>query len=369
MAVVVARAPAAALRPRNVERTLSPSPGGRPLFLLSTSPRQAPPRGPLYTPVGCAVRMSHESSMNISSHQVKSFSSWHAGALAVGATAAATALWVEVRVRRAGRDRPAMGKFIYIDGTRVHYVMRGAGPPVVLLHGNSVTHGDFEASDLFDRLARDHQVIAFDRPGFGHSSRPRIRLWTPSAQVALLHKAGLGIERPVVVGHSMGAMVALAMGLDYPGNVSSLVLIGGYYYPKVRVEALLTAPVALPVLGDLMRYTVTGLTARALLDRTIRGMFAPNEVPPGFYPAVPREMMLRRRGERQSRRSGITCPAAAGRTRAQRAGRPAPHRSHDPLHCAGTACCCNRVTRTRPAARARRRNAGQASAAANAAWA
>ena len=170
--------------------------------------------------------------MTTSDVKEKSFTTRHAAALGLSAVAAATAVWVEAQARRAERDNPPMGKFIYMDGTRVHYVMRGSGPPVVLLHGNNVTSADFEASGLFDRLARNHQVIAFDRPGFGHSSRPRNRFWTPAAQAALLRRAlaGLGIERPVVVGHSMGTMVALAMALDFPGSVSALVLAGGYFY-------------------------------------------------------------------------------------------------------------------------------------------
>ena len=161
-------------------------------------------------------------------------------ALAAAAGAAAgIAAWVRASARRAEREHPPTGRYAYIDGVRLHYVMRGEGTPVVLLHGNAVTQADFQASGLMDQLARRHQVIAFDRPGFGHSSRPRDRLWTPRAQAELLRRAltALGIRRPVVVGHSMGTMVALAMALDYPDEVAGLVLIGGYYYPKLRVDA------------------------------------------------------------------------------------------------------------------------------------
>ena len=225
----------------------------------------------------------------------KPFASSHAGLLAVCAAAATTALWVARRARRAERDPRPQGRFLYIDGARVHYLMHGEGPPVVLLHGNTVTMDDFNASGLVDRLARNHRVIAFDRPGYGHSSRPRDRLWTPAAQAALLRTAlaRLEIERPVIVGHSMGTLVALALALDHPQAVGSLVLVGGYYYPTLRVDALVTAPVALPVLGDVMRYTVTALSARAMLDGMVKGMFAPNKVPPDYESVVPREMMLR----------------------------------------------------------------------------
>ncbi len=216
-------------------------------------------------------------------------------ALATVAGAAATAAWVAARARRAERNNAPAGDFIDIDGVDLHYVERGEGPPVVLIHGNTVTHADFIASGLMDRLARTHRVIAFDRPGFGHSTRPRDRLWTPSAQADLLVAAfeRLSIERPVVVGHSMGTMVAMAMALDHPENVHSLVLMGGYFYPSLRVDALLTAPVALPVVGDVMRYTVTAITARLMLRKTAQSMFAPREVPGNFFPIISREMMLR----------------------------------------------------------------------------
>ena len=57
--------------------------------------------------------------------------------------------------------------------------------------------------------------------------------WGPSEQASLLLRAlaHLGIERPVVVGHSWGALVALAMALESPEDVAGLVLLSGYYYP------------------------------------------------------------------------------------------------------------------------------------------
>jgi pimeloyl-ACP methyl ester carboxylesterase len=166
---------------------------------------------------------------------------------------------------------------------------------VVLIHGNGVWLADFEASGLIDRLAREHRVIAIDRPGFGHSPRPRDRLWTPSAQAKLLHAVLglLGVERPVVVGHSLGTLVALSMALEHPSDVRSLVLLGGYSYPTVRYDALLTVPVALPVIGDALRYTVTGVAARATIKGAVKAMFAPADVPPEFFPVLSREMMLR----------------------------------------------------------------------------
>lgn len=215
--------------------------------------------------------------------------------LAAAAVAAAAAVLVERQARQAERDNPPSGRFIEVDGVRVHYVERGEGSPVVLLHGNTVLLQDFEGSGLIDRLAKSHRVIAFDRPGFGYSERPRDRLWTPEAQAKLLHDAFalLGIEQPVVVGHSWGTLVALALALDFKADVRGLVLVSGYYYPTARLDVPIAMLPAIPVLGDAMRYTVSPLTARLLLTRTIKIMFGPAPMPEHFYDDVSRELMLR----------------------------------------------------------------------------
>ena len=56
---------------------------------------------------------------------------------------------------------------------------------------------------------------------------------------------------------------------------------------------MLTAPVALPVLGDVMRYTVTAVSGRMMIETLVKGMFAPKDVPSEFFPVLVREMMLR----------------------------------------------------------------------------
>jgi pimeloyl-ACP methyl ester carboxylesterase len=138
-------------------------------------------------------------------------------------------------------------------------------------------------------------VIAFDRPGFGHSERPRDRLWTPDAQAALLHKAfsQLGIEQPIVLGHSWGALVALALALRKSADVRRLVLVSGYYFPTARLDVLLAAPAAIPVVGDVMRYTVSAVFARMLMGRTVKAMFAPQAAPSDFFSTLSREMLVR----------------------------------------------------------------------------
>ena len=129
--------------------------------------------------------------------------------------------------RGAERRYPARGAFIEVDGTRLHYIEKGTGSPVVLLHGNQAMADDFQISGVFDLVAEKHRVIAFDRPGFGHSERPRETVWTPSAQADLIHKAlvKLDVRTPVIVGHSWGTLVALAYAIEHPADIGALLLL------------------------------------------------------------------------------------------------------------------------------------------------
>jgi len=139
---------------------------------------------------------------------------------------------------KAERDTPPIGRFLEGDGVRLHYIERGQGEPLVLIHGNGMLIQDFVVSGLVERLAKQYRVIVIDRPGYGYSSRPR-RIWTPRAHATLFQEAlqQLGVERATVVGHSWGTMVAVSLALQAPDLVRSLVLLSGYYFPTVRVDA------------------------------------------------------------------------------------------------------------------------------------
>src|SRR3954452_21275400 len=94
------------------------------------------------------------------------------------ATLAAMTLYNLYRTRRTEHEHPPLGQFITVNGVRLHYIEKGEGPPVVLLHGNVVTAKDFNISGVLDLIGRRHRVIAFDRLGFGHSERPQGSAWS-----------------------------------------------------------------------------------------------------------------------------------------------------------------------------------------------
>jgi pimeloyl-ACP methyl ester carboxylesterase len=165
----------------------------------------------------------------------------------------------------------------------------------VLLHGNMLRAEDFIASGLLTELSKNHRVMAFDRPGYGYSDRPALRLWTAQAQAALLKQAleQLRVERPKVLGHSWGTLVALELALLSDVAVERLVLISGYYFPAARADVVLAAPPAIPLLGDLLRYTVSSLAVRLTLNKAVKAMFAPQPVPANFLSVLDREMLVR----------------------------------------------------------------------------
>lgn len=216
-----------------------------------------------------------------------------AAAITVAALAGATA-WNRRQAARAEKNTPPSGRFIEADGVRLHYLEKGEGPAVLLIHGNGMQAGDFVASGLFDLLARSHRVIAIDRPGFGYSERPADRRWTPSAQAALLSVAldELGVDDAVVVGHSFGASVAAALAIESPEAVRGLVLLGGYFYPTPRLESLFGLQ-SLPVLGKVLSDSVVPLAVRAFARPSARRMFAPHAIAPKFEVFVPRAMRSR----------------------------------------------------------------------------
>ena len=213
--------------------------------------------------------------------------------VAAGALAA-TALLNRHLAKKAEHDNPPAGQFLEVDGVRLHYVERGSGEPLVLLHGNGSMIQDFESSGLVDLAAKNYRVIIIDRPGFGHSSRPRNVIWTPDAQAQLIRRAleRLGVSQAIVLGHSWGASVAVALALKFPDMVRGLVLASGYYYPTLRPDVVALSAPAVPVVGDIMGHTLSPMISRLMWPLMMAKIFGPKSAPAKFE-QFPKEMALR----------------------------------------------------------------------------
>ena len=148
----------------------------------------------------------------------------------------------------------------------------------MLLHGLGSMVEDFVLSGLVREAGKRYRVIAIDRPGYGHSERPRRLRFGAAAQAGLVRKAlqALDVHRPIVLGHSWGTLVAVALALEHPEVPRSLVLASGLYFPSARLDAPLLAPPAIPLLGDLL--SSHALAARGARD--VAGM-AEDDLRPG----------------------------------------------------------------------------------------
>src|SRR5262245_15138329 len=153
---------------------------------------------------------------------------------------------------------------------------------------------DFDSSGLVDAAAKTYRVIVFDRPGFGYSGRPRSTIWTPEAQATLIYSAlsRLGVSQPIVLGHSWGTLVAIALALKYPREIRGLIVASGYYYPTARVDVLVLSPPALPLIGDVLSHTISPILGRLMWPFLLRMIFGPSPVPKKFA-GFPEEMAMR----------------------------------------------------------------------------
>lgn len=118
------------------------------------------------------------------------------------------------------QSRCAEVSFIEVAGGRFSFEVIGSGPPIVLLHGFSFDSGLWDPQ--VESLRRSHRVLRYDLRGFGASTVPT----EPYRHIDDLHAllGALQIERPMLVGLSLGSNIALAYALEHPDNVSALVL-------------------------------------------------------------------------------------------------------------------------------------------------
>lgn len=200
-------------------------------------------------------------------------------------------------VARIEARNPPRGRFVEADGVRVHYRLDGpeTGPAAVLIHGATGNLNDM-TFDLAPRLvAAGWRVAAFDRPGLGYT--PRIPgAWRPRTQARLLRAAAakLGLERPVVLGHSWGAAVALAWALDAPEAVTGVAVISGATMPwreggDAPLTPLITSGFAARVGVGLLRTFALEDDGRGAAER----IFRPQPVPEGYLDHLQAELILR----------------------------------------------------------------------------
>lgn len=197
------------------------------------------------------------------------------------------ACWLFTRsvARKVDQGFPLPEHHLTVDGETIRYRELGEGPPLVLVHGLGGQMRNFDYLPLA-RLAEKHRVVVIDRPGSGRSPRADHGKAAIAAQAALV--AGfireIGFARPpVLVGHSLGGAISLAVALDHPGCVRALALIA----PLTHFKAVVAKPFRpLAIRSAKLRALVANTVATPIgiaSSRAVLGeVFGPDPVPEDF---------------------------------------------------------------------------------------
>lgn len=214
-------------------------------------------------------------------------------ALALGTLAVVTA----IATRTIERNHSPAGRFIEVDGGRLHVVELGAAgaPPLVLLHGASGNLGDLRFA-LGDRLSAHYRVILVDRPGHGWSDRPDGRKdASPKRQATLVHQAlsRMGVRRPIMLGHSWSGALATAYSLAYPNEITGLVLLAPVTHPWRGGVGLINDLVTMRFIGPLIAHTLILPIGYLTLPSAVASVFAPQTPPADYINRTDAMMILR----------------------------------------------------------------------------
>lgn len=186
--------------------------------------------------------------------------------------------------RRAERAVPPLGRAVDVDGGRIQYFDHGSGPALLLVHGLTGQMRHFRHS-LFDRLKRDYRVVIVDRPGNGYSAPPPPGAASVAAQArTIAHFAeAIGLDRPLVVGHSLGGAIALALAVNFPDHIAGLALIAPATHPPPEVPPVFRG---LDIRSRWLRFVVAWTVAIPLAIRNgphvLETVFGPEPVPADF---------------------------------------------------------------------------------------
>jgi pimeloyl-ACP methyl ester carboxylesterase len=202
----------------------------------------------------------------------------------VGCVLAGLVLFTAWTARQVEKKLPPRGRFIDVDGARIHYLDEGSGPTLLLVHGLGGQMHNFTHS-LLGKLKHDFRVVILDRPGSGYSTRPADASATISAQARIISHFcdALKLGRPLIVGHSLGGAIALALALNHPEHVAGLALLAPVTHLPERVPPPFDAiAIASPLWRRLIAWTLATPLSIANREWALATIFGPEPVASDF---------------------------------------------------------------------------------------
>ncbi len=205
--------------------------------------------------------------------------------LIVAVIVAGLVLFAANTARKVESAVPPSGQFIEIDGQRLHYVdTGGTGPAVVMIHGLGGTLWNYTYA-LVDKLSGEFRVIAVDRPGSGYSERADGAPANLTAQAGTLAKfmRALGLKQPLLVGHSLGGALSLAIALDHPDCAGAVALIAPLTHAQDDVpEPFQGLDINSPVMRKIIAWTLAIPLSIRNAPALLKIVFGPDAVPADF---------------------------------------------------------------------------------------
>jgi pimeloyl-ACP methyl ester carboxylesterase len=192
---------------------------------------------------------------------------------------------------------PQAGQTVDVDGGRIHFLDLGPrdAPALVMVHGLSGQLQHFTYA-MTDPLAQEYRVIALDRPGCGYSERDADTLAALPEQARMIWQAldKIGVHRPVLVGHSLGGAVSLAMALQRPEAIAGLALIAPLTQPTDQTaESFKGLMVSSPLLRRILGHTIAVPAAQRTAAAVLTEVFSPEPCPDSFLTSAGAALGLR----------------------------------------------------------------------------
>jgi pimeloyl-ACP methyl ester carboxylesterase len=220
----------------------------------------------------------------------------------------ALAVHARAYTKRVEARWPPRGRFIDADGARLHVLEAGPvnAPRLLLIHGASSNALELWGP-LNEHFSGEYRVIAYDRPGMGHSTRPKrgAHMLAIQARMAAQVLAETGDGPVIVVGHSLGAGVTLRLALDHPRNIEGLVLLAPASHPYPGKPAWWARLSSTPILGALFCGLLIPWLGPMLASRSVANNFWPEPTPKTYFEDAGVGLIFRPRAFRSSARDVV----------------------------------------------------------------
>ena len=217
------------------------------------------------------------------------------GLIAHGITACERVETYAIPNKFAEKNVPAVGTILNLNGLQMHGYVEGDGSQdIVFIHGAFINLRDWVfATRSLSKL--DSRLIYIDRPGFGYSERNENK-WNAERQadLARLYVKNIHGKNLILVGHSWGAMVAMAWAAKFPEEVKGVVSIAGLNMPFSGVSKLANDTGLLRLAYELYFTSVAKRANSGSIEKFAGRMFQPQDIPSGYLDYVGSDLSRRR---------------------------------------------------------------------------